>query len=234
MDSFGKCFLKNNEIAHLIQQYAEMKLTAVGACVSLESGDWAISTGDIGVQKLLRLSRAIDRFNETVGHLTLWLVPLMVGIGVWNVIGRYIGRAIGQNLTSNALIESQWYIFDLVFLLGSAYALKHNEHVRVDVLYSRWSTKRKALSDFFGTLFFLIPFCVLVIYFSWGTIVESWNIREISPDPGGLARYPIKTMIIVCFVLLIVQGISEMIKDWAIYTGRIQPVDRDDRHETEV
>jgi TRAP-type mannitol/chloroaromatic compound transport system permease small subunit len=185
------------------------------------------------VEKLLQISRAIDRFNEKIGQITLWLVLFMVGIGVWNVIGRYIGRAIGQNLTSNALIESQWYIFDLVFLLGSAYALKHNEHVRVDVLYSRWNSKRKALADLLGTIFFLIPFCLLVIYFSWGTIAESWNIREISPDPGGLPRYPIKTMIIVCFALLIIQGVSEIIKNWAIYTGRIQPADSD-RHETEV
>ena len=185
------------------------------------------------MQKLLRISRAIDHFNEKVGQLTLWLVLVMVSIGVWNVIGRYIGRAIGQNLTSNALIESQWYIFDLVFLLGSAYALKHNEHVRVDVFYSRWNSKRKALADLFGTIFFLIPFSLLVIYFSWGTIVESWNVRELSPDPGGLPRYPIKAMILVCFILLIVQGISEIIKNWAIYKGVIRREDND-RAESEV
>jgi len=169
--------------------------------------------------RLLKLARAIDRFNEMIGRFTLWLVLLMVALGVSNVVGRYLGKAIGQNLTSNFFIESQWYIFDLVFLLGAAYTLKHDEHVRVDVFYSRWSRKTKALADFFGTLFFLIPFCVLVIYFSWGTIVESWVTREVSPDPGGLARYPIKTMIIVSFALLIVQGISELIKNWAIYRG---------------
>lgn len=174
------------------------------------------------IHRLLKLSRAIDRFNEIIGRFTLWLVLLMVALGVWNVIGRYLGKAIGQNLTSNSLIEGQWYIFDLVFLLGGAYTLKHDEHVRVDVFYSRWNRKTKALADFLGTIFFLIPFCVLVIYFSWGTIVESWITREISPDPGGLARYPIKTMIIVSFALLIVQGISELIKNWAIFRGHIQ------------
>ncbi len=185
------------------------------------------------MHKLLRLSRAIDQLNEKIGQFTLWLVLLMVGIGVWNVLGRYIGKAIGQNLTSNALIESQWYIFDLVFLLGAAYTLKHNEHVRVDVFYGNWSRKWKALADVFGTIFFLIPFSLLIIYFSWGTIVQSWITRETSPDPGGLARYPLKSMIIVSFVLLIIQGISEIIKNWAIYTGQLQPPD-EERHETEL
>lgn len=177
------------------------------------------------IHRLLRISRAIDRFNEIIGRFALWLVLLMVAIGVWNVIGRYLGKAIGQNLTSNLFIESQWYIFDLVFLLGAAYTLKHDEHVRVDVFYSNWSRKRKALADFLGTLFFLIPFCGLVIYFSWSAIVESWITREVSPDPGGLIRYPIKTMIIVSFGLLIVQGISELIKNWAIYRGHLQERD---------
>ncbi|MGL5196937.1 MAG: TRAP transporter small permease subunit, partial [Chroococcales cyanobacterium] len=85
------------------------------------------------MDKLLRLSTLIDRLNEYIGRFMSWLVLLMVLVGVWNVIGRYLGRAVGQNLTSNALIETQWYIFDLIFLLGAAYALKHDEHVRVDV-----------------------------------------------------------------------------------------------------
>jgi TRAP-type mannitol/chloroaromatic compound transport system permease small subunit len=185
------------------------------------------------LQKLLRLSRAIDTFNEKIGQLTLWLVLPMVGIGVWNVIARQISYQFKLNLTSNLLGESQWYIFDLIFLLGAAYTLKHNEHVRVDVFYGNWSRKWKALADVFGTLFFLFPFCLLVIYFSWGTIVQSWITREGSPDPGGLARYPIKSMIIVSFVLLIIQGISEVIKNWAIYTGYLRSPD-EERHETEL
>ena len=87
------------------------------------------------IHRLLKISRAIDRFNEIIGRFTLWLVLIMVAIGVWNVIGRYLGKAIGQNLTSNLFIESQWYIFDLVFLSGAAYTLRHDEHVRVDVFY---------------------------------------------------------------------------------------------------
>ncbi|MEQ8956817.1 MAG: TRAP transporter small permease subunit, partial [Coleofasciculus sp. C2-GNP5-27] len=80
-----------------------------------------------------------------------------------------------------------------------------------------------------GTLLFLIPFCLMVIYFSWGTILNSWAIREMSPDPGGLPRYPIKSMIIVSFVLLILQGISQGIKNWAIFTGYLTP--QEDHHD---
>lgn len=168
---------------------------------------------------LLPLARKIDRVTNLIGQLASWLVLVMIGVGVWNVLSRYIGHAIGKNLSANGLIETQWYLFDIVFLLGAAYALQHNEHVRVDVFYAQWNRRRKALADLVGTLFFLLPFSVLVIYFSWGSVVRSWSVRETSPDPGGLARYPIKTMIIVSFVLLILQGISDVIKNWAIYTG---------------
>ena len=169
------------------------------------------------MNKLLRIADAIDLLNEWIGRLTYWLVLLMVAVGVWNVIGRYIGRIVGINLTSNAFIEIQWYLFDIVFLFGAAYALKYNEHVRVDIFYKGWSRRRQALANFLGNILFLIPFSSLIIYYSWGTIANSWRIKEISPDPGGLLRYPIKSAIIVGFILLILQGISEAIKNWNIY-----------------
>ena len=179
------------------------------------------------VGSLLPIAKKIDRFTNTIGKLAYWLVLVMIGVGVWNVLGRYIGNAVGQNLSSNALIETQWYLFDLVFLLGAAYTLQHNEHVRVDVFYAGWNRKRKALADLLGTVFFLIPFSILVIYFSWESVVQSWIIRETSPDPGGLSRYPIKAMVIVSFLLLIIQGISETIKNWAIIQGHLlaEPID---------
>ncbi|MEO0517869.1 MAG: TRAP transporter small permease subunit [Cyanobacteria bacterium P01_A01_bin.116] len=173
------------------------------------------------MRSLLPLARKIDRFTNAVGKLAYWLVLVMIGVGVWNVLGRYLGNAIGQNLSSNALIETQWYLFDLVFLLGAAYTLQHNEHVRVDVFYDRWNKRRQAMANLFGTLVFLLPFSVLVIYFSWGSVLQSWAVRETSPDPGGLARYPIKSMIIVSFLLLIAQGISDAIKNWAIIKGHL-------------
>ncbi|NES82351.1 MAG: TRAP transporter small permease subunit [Moorea sp. SIO2B7] len=175
------------------------------------------------MQQLLRISRLIDSFNERIGRLTYWILPLMILIGVWNVVGRYLGRFIGENLSSNGFIETQWYLFDLVFLLGAAYTLKHNGHVRVDVFYKSLNPKAQAIANLIGTLLFLIPFCIMVIYFSWGAIVNSWMIQEMSPDPGGLPRYPIKSMIIVSFGLLILQGISEAIKNWAIFAGYLAP-----------
>ncbi len=137
----------------------------------------------------------------------------MISLGVWNVIGRYLGKIIGENLTSNSLLELQWYIFDLIFFLGAAYALKHNSHVRVDVLYKDFSTKKKAIINILGVIFFLIPFCSVIIYFSWQYVMNSWDIWEVSADDGGLPRYPIKTMIIVSPILLILQGIAELIKN---------------------
>lgn len=168
------------------------------------------------MQFLLRLSRTIDAIAEWIGRFAAGLVLLMVGVGVWNVVGRYLGRFVGQNLASNSLIEIQWYLFDLVFLLGGAYALKHDEHVRVDVLYKGWGRKRRALVNFLGALVFAIPFCLTVIYVSWDWTLNSWKIWEQSPDPGGLPRYPIKSFIIISFFLLILQSISEAIKNWAI------------------
>ncbi|MGB3294298.1 MAG: TRAP transporter small permease subunit [Phormidesmis sp.] len=173
------------------------------------------------MRSLLSLSHKIDHFTNLIGKLAYWLVLIMIGVGVWNVLGRYVGNVVGQNLSSNALIETQWYLFDLVFLLGAAYTLQHNEHVRVDVFYARWNRRRRAIADLIGTLFFLLPFSVLVIGFSWGAVAKSWAVRETSPDPGGLARYPIKTVIIISFVLLILQGISDTIKNFAIIQGEL-------------
>lgn len=184
------------------------------------------------MQRLLHLSQIIDTFNEWVGRLTLGLVPLMVLVGVWNVLGRYLGRSLGENLSSNAWLEAQWYLFDLVFLLGAAYTLKHNDHVRVDVLYTHWSVRQKALANLIGTLLFLIPFCLMVIFFSWEAILASWQILETSPDPQGLPRYPIKSMLIVSLVLLIFQGISEAIKNWAIVTQFLEPAATEEPDDT--
>lgn len=184
------------------------------------------------MQKLLRISRWIDAVNECIGRFTGWLVLVMVGIGVWNVLGRYIGQVIQRNLSSNAFIESQWYLFDLIFLWGAAYTLRHNKHVRVDLFYSNWNPRRKALVNLVGTLLFLLPFCIVVIWFSWQTVLASWQIREVSPDPGGLPRYPIKSMILVSFILLIFQGVSEAIKNLAVLRG--DPISEEAHHDPEL
>jgi TRAP-type mannitol/chloroaromatic compound transport system permease small subunit len=127
------------------------------------------------------------------------------------------------NLASNVLIESQWYLFSMTFLLGAPYALLHNEHVRVDVLYARMADRRKAWINILGTALFLLPFCVFIFYFSLTFVEASWRILEDSPDPGGIPRYPIKTLIPISMVLLFVQGVSELIKNVAMLTGRFPP-----------
>lgn len=190
------------------------------------------------MQGLLRLSKGIDAFTEVVGRFTYWLVPVVLAVGVWNVFNRYIGRAIGQSLGSNLFIEAQWYIFAVIFFMGTAYALKHGEHVRVDVLYGAWTPKRKALVDLLGTLLFLIPFCVLFIYFSYPAVRQSWGFLpngkqipwEVSPDPGGLPRAPLKTFLLISPALLIIQAISEAIKNLAIVTGHIEPTTLHEEH----
>ncbi|MEB3272452.1 MAG: TRAP transporter small permease subunit [Prochlorothrix sp.] len=171
---------------------------------------------------LLRVMRWIHRFNRGVGQLTAWLCVVMVALGAWNVVGRYVGRAIGQSLSSNTLIESQWYLFDLVFLLGATYALQADDFVRVDVLYSRFSPKGKAWANLIGTVLFLLPFCGLVLFHSWDVVASSWVNREMSPDPGGLPRYPIKAMILVSLILLILQGIADVIQNVAIILGQLR------------
>lgn len=176
---------------------------------------------------LLKVSKIIDALTEGIGKLSNWLVLLVIMIGFYNVLGRYIGRFIGVKLASNSFIELQWYIFSLIFFLGFSYILKHDVNVRVDFLYAKWNEKRKALVDFLGTLFFLIPFCIMGIYVTINPVLKSWGLKpngtfgrwELSPDPGGLPRAPIKTMIIIAFALLLLQAISQAIKYFAILRG---------------
>ena len=168
------------------------------------------------MEKLLKISRTIDLINEWIGRLVYWLVLVMVLVGAYNALAASLGKAIQQKLTSNTFLETQWYLFAIIFLLGAAYTLKHDEHVRVDLFYRDSSRQRKALINLLGTLLFQIPFSILAIYFSWQWTLNSWAIFEVSSDPGGLPRYPLKSMIIVSFSLLILQGISEAIKNWVI------------------
>lgn len=182
------------------------------------------------MQAALRLSAAIDRMTEQVGKLANWIVIFTVAVGFYNVMARYIGRFIGMKLSSNALIELQWYLFSLMFFFGFAYILKHGANVRVDFLYSTWSIKRRAWVDLLGTLLFLIPFCILGIWvtfhpvlLSWGRLPDgSWGAWEVSPDADGLPRAPIKSMIIVSFGLLLLQAVSQVIKYLAILLGYTQ------------
>lgn len=171
------------------------------------------------MKRLLRISEAIDRISEATGWLSMMLVIVTVAIGFYNVLARYIGRFVGAQLSSNLFIELQWYLYSLVFFLGFSYILKHGINVRVDFLYTNYSKRRKALLDFWGHLLFLVPFCFIAIWVSINPVLTSWRQWEQSPDPSGLPRAPIKTMIIIAFVFLLLQTISELIKLFAIIRG---------------
>ena len=171
------------------------------------------------MQALLWIAARIDRLNRWVGQLVAWLTGAMVLLGAGNALARYLERDLGFQLSSNAYIEAQWYLFGLVFLLGAAHTLAVNEHVRVDVFYGRLSVRNRVWVDLIGMLIFLLPFCAFALWVSWPSVANSWSVREVSPDPGGLARYPIKSAILVCFSLLFLQGLSETIKRIAWLAG---------------
>lgn len=163
--------------------------------------------------------RFIDWTTSRMGRFVSWLVLVMILIGAYNAIVRYLGRFTGTSLSSNLYLELQWYLFSLIFLLGAGYALKENAHVRVDVVYGRLERRAQAWINVIGSVFMLIPFCVFVLWVSWPAIRNSWAIRELSPDPGGLPRYPLKSVILVCFVLLLAQGVAELVKEVRILRG---------------
>lgn len=177
--------------------------------------------------------KAVDALSEGLGWLSQMLVIVTVIIGFYNVVARYAGRFMETQLSSNLYIELQWYLFSLVFFFGFAYILKHGINVRVDFLYAKWPKKRQAMIDFWGHIFFLIPFTILGIYVTIDPVLFSWRLNETSPDPGGLPRAPLKTMIIVAFVTLLLQTISELIKLYGVITDneRILAIGAPEEHE---
>ncbi len=161
------------------------------------------------MQFLKKFVQVIDNCSDKIGYLVGWLTTLMVLIVFYDTIMRYV-----FNKGNIALQELEWHLFAVVFLVGAAYTLKQDGHVRVDIIYMKLSKKTKAWIDFLGTFVFLIPFCIMVILSTKGFIINSWSVREVSPDPGGLgARYILKAMIPLGFSLLIIQGLSEAAKN---------------------
>ncbi|MDZ7750491.1 MAG: TRAP transporter small permease subunit [Gammaproteobacteria bacterium] len=153
-----------------------------------------------------RIARAIDRLSEGTGRAVSWLVLLMVLLMVYDVGGRYL-----FNTGSVALQELEWHLFAALFLLGGAYTLKHDDHVRLDVIYqSRWmGPRRRAWVNLFGSLLLLMPFCALVIYSAMPFVTNAYGYNEGSPDPGGLPhRWLLKACIPLGFAMLMLQGIS--------------------------
>ncbi|MBE0438698.1 MAG: TRAP transporter small permease subunit [Gammaproteobacteria bacterium] len=153
----------------------------------------------------------IDRINEWAGKLASWFVLALVFLICYDVMMRYVFQQ-----GSIALQELEWHLFALIFLLGSAYTLKHDQHVRVDILFkSRFvSTTQRAWINLIGTLFLLIPFCILILVTAWPFVENAFYYNEGSPDPGGLPyRFILKGSILVAFSLLILQGIAELIRN---------------------
>jgi TRAP-type mannitol/chloroaromatic compound transport system permease small subunit len=166
------------------------------------------------MQALLRFSSAIDKLNEWIGRSAAWLGLGAVLVCTANAVARY-----AFNTGSNAWLELQWYFNAAVFLLIAGYALKRNEHVRIDVIASRLSARAQAWIDIIGGLFFLLPASIIIGWYSWPSLVSSWEINEYSSDPGGLIRWPVRLLIPVAFALLALQGVSEVVKRVAFLRG---------------
>ncbi len=166
------------------------------------------------MQGLLVLSRAIDRFSTAVGRSAAWLILLAVLVSAVNAIIRKI-----FSISSNAWLELQWYLYGGAFLLAAAYTLLENEHIRIDIVYSRWSRRIQLWIDLLGTLFFLLPFSALMISLVYPSLITSYRTHEISMNAGGLLIWPAKAVLLAGFVMLFVQGLSEAIKKVAVIRG---------------
>jgi TRAP-type mannitol/chloroaromatic compound transport system permease small subunit len=167
---------------------------------------------------LLKFADAVDALSEWIGQWLKWLVLFSSLISAGNALVRYTFHN-----SSNAWLEIQWYMFGAMFLLAAGYALKHEEHVRVDVFYSRMAPRTQAWVDVFGAIFFLMPTAILIAWMSIPMVVNSIRINEMSSDPGGLLRWPIKFCIPLGFLLLAIQGVAEIIKKTAVGLGLREP-----------
>jgi TRAP-type mannitol/chloroaromatic compound transport system permease small subunit len=176
------------------------------------------------MRALLGLSRAIDAINEMVGKLTYWLILAAVLISAGNAIVRY-----SLNTSSNSWLEIQWYLFSFVFLFCAGYTLLHNQHVRIDILTGHLSGRTKAWIDILGTVFFLMPMAIAIMWLSWPVFVDAWDSHEVSTNAGGLLIWPGRLMVPCGFLLLVLQGFSELIKRIAFLLGMIpDPSEKDE------
>lgn len=168
---------------------------------------------------LMRISRGIDRVNQSVGIFTTWLILATTLISAGNAIVR---KAFDSS--SNALLEIQWYLFAAVFLLGAGYGLLKNSHVRIDFISGMLTARTRNWIDIGGIVLALFPFCALCIYLSWPLFIQAFNTGEMSSNAGGLIRWPVYALVPAGFALLMLQGVSELIKRWAFLTGQGEDV----------
>lgn len=166
------------------------------------------------MEYLLKFSKAVDWVNAKLGILANASVLIACVVSAANAMIRY-----AFDISSNAWLELQWYLFAVVVMLGASYTLQKNEHVRVDVFYMQLSPKMQAWVDIIGGVLFLLPACAVIGYYSWPFFYEAWFRNEISTNAGGLLRWPVKFLIPLGFFLLFLQGLSEIIKRIAVLEG---------------
>lgn len=175
---------------------------------------------------LLQLSRLIDRINEWVGKTVYWLILAAVLVSAGNAIIRYT-----FDRSSNAWLELQWYLFSAVFILCAGYTLLRNEHIRIDIIVGKLPRKVQIWIDIIGGLIALLPMTLIIMVLSWPIFVDSFQRGEMSPNAGGLLQWPFKLIVPVGFLLLALQGISEIIKRVAYLMGLIpDPVAKQPAH----
>lgn len=168
------------------------------------------------MQALLKFSKLVDATNHKVGQFAMWLVLIMTVISSGNAIVR---KAF--DMSSNALLEIQWYLFAAVFMLGAGYAFLHNAHVRIDFVSSKLSARTRNWVDVAGIVLVLFPLCVLLIRLSWPFFMNAYTSGEMSQNAGGLIRWPAYVLVPVGFALLMLQGVSELIKRFAFLRGHM-------------
>ena len=202
-----------DEDANLVETEAEKPAT----------GLWAVAAG---------ISRVIDAVSGFFGKISQFLVFVVFSVGILNVVLRYAGRALGEQLASNLFIEAQWYIFALIALLGLAVGVRDGVNPRVDFWYADFSVKKKALVDlaFHGGL---VAFSVVALRVSFPFVQRSFDSREGSPDPNGLLRWPLKTVLLLAFGLFLAQVISEIIKASLTVAGRSGRLERSTPYRVE-
>lgn len=169
------------------------------------------------MQPLLLLARLIDEMNRRISRIACWLVLLACLVSAGNALTRY-----GLNLSSNAWLEIQWYMFAAMFMLGTSYTLCKNEHVRVDVVYAHLPTRAQIWIDLIGGILFLLPAAAILTWLSWPVFYQVWVSGEMSSSAGGLVRWPVKLFLPLGFGLLLLQGVSEIIKRIAMLTGHME------------
>lgn len=183
------------------------------------------------MQTLLAVSRHIDALNTWVGRWVIWLIFAATAISGINAVVRKV-----FNTSSNAFLEVQWYLFTAAFLLAAGHTLLEKEHVKVDVIYARLSLRTRVWIELLGFALFLVPVCWVVLYYSGPAVWQAWTSGEMSPNAGGLIRWPAYVLVPAGFILLLLQGISEFIKRLAFLRGLIddptvKPVAEKPAHE---